>query len=224
VRIVLAALFAGVLVAFFALGGLRYVSADAVREHRDALVAYTQAHEAQAIVVAFLVFVGAVTFSLPGAAVLTVTCGFLFGRWMGSLIVVFAATIGAAALVLGARYVFGDAARARLGAWGERINAGFTRHGLSYMLFLRLVPFPFFLVNLAPALTSLPLRTFVLATFIGVIPSTLVLANLGEALGHIDSLQDLVSWQMLAALALLGVLALVPIGLRKLSARRARRA
>jgi uncharacterized membrane protein YdjX (TVP38/TMEM64 family) len=224
VRIVLAALFAGVLVAFFALGGLRYVSADAVREHRDALVAYTQAHEAQAIVVAFLVFVGAVTFSLPGAAVLTVTCGFLFGRWMGSLIVVFAATIGAAALFLGARYVFGDAARARLGAWGERINAGFTRHGLSYMLFLRLVPFPFFLVNLAPALTSLPLRTFVLATFIGVIPSTLVLANLGEALGHIDSLQDLVSWQMLAALALLGVLALVPIGLRKLSARRARRA
>ena len=221
-RVVLAALFAGVLVAFFAFGGLRYVSPDSVREHRDALVAFTQAHQAQAIVVAFVVFVAAVMFSLPGAALLTVTCGFLFGRWTGSLIVVFAATIGAAALFLGARYVFGNAARARLGAWGERINAGFTRHGLSYMLFLRLVPLPFFLVNLAPALTSLPLRTFVLATFIGVIPSTLILANLGEALGHVDKLQDLVSWQMLAALALLGMLALVPIGVRKLSSRRVR--
>ena len=104
-RVALALLFAGVLVAFFAMGGLRYVSPEMVREHRDALVAYTQAHEAQAMVVAFLVFVGAVMFSLPGAGVLTVTCGFLFGRWTGSVIVVFAATIGAAALFLGARYV-----------------------------------------------------------------------------------------------------------------------
>jgi uncharacterized membrane protein YdjX (TVP38/TMEM64 family) len=90
------------------------------------------------------------------------------------------------------------------------------------MLFLRLVPFPFFLVNLAPALTSLPLRTFVLATFIGVIPGTFVFVNLGEALGRIDSVQDLVSWETLGALALLGLLALVPITLRSLSSRSAR--
>ena len=90
------------------------------------------------------------------------------------------------------------------------------------MLFLRLVPaFPFFLVNLAPAFTSIPLRTFVLATFIGIIPGTFVFVNLGETLGRIDSLQGLVSWETLGAFALLGILALVPIVVRRRSSRAA---
>ena len=222
-RIVLALSFALVLVAFVALGGHRYVSLEAVKENRDALLAYTQAHHAQAIVVAFVVFAAATAFSIPGGLLFPMTCGFLFGRWMGTVVVVFAGTIGATLLFLAARYVAADAVRKRLGARGEKINAGFTKHGFSYMLFLRLVPFPFFLVNLAPALSSLPLRTSVLATFIGVIPGMFVFANLGEALGRIHSLRDLVSWETFGALALLGVLALVPIGVRELSSRRAGR-
>jgi Uncharacterized conserved protein len=224
VRVVVALSFAGALVAFFALGGHRYVSLDTVKANRDALLAYTQAHHAQAVVIAFAVFVAATAFSLPGGLLLTMTCGFLFGRWTGTVIVVFAGTIGGTLLFLAARYVLAGVVRRRLGTLGERINAGFTKHGFSYMLFLRLVPFPFFLVNLAPALTSLPLRTFVLATFIGAIPGMFVFANLGEALGRIDSLQDLVSWETFGALALLGVLALVPITARKLSSRSAREA
>jgi uncharacterized membrane protein YdjX (TVP38/TMEM64 family) len=221
-RVVLALLFAAAVAAFFALGGYRYLTLDTIKGNRDTLLAFTQAHYAQALVIAFLVYVAAAAFSLPGGLLLSLTCGFLFGRWAGTVLVVFAATIGATLLFVAARYVFADAARKRLGALGEKINAGFTRDAFSYMLFLRLVPaFPFFLVNLAPAFTSIPLRTFVLATFIGIIPGTFVFANLGETLGRIDSLQGLVSWETLGAFALLGILALVPIVVRRRSSREA---
>ena len=85
--------------------------------------------------------------------------GFLFGRWVGTVLVVIAATIGATLVFLAARYLFADAARRRMGALGEKISAGFTENALNYLLFLRLVPlFPFFLVNLAPAFTKIRLR------------------------------------------------------------------
>jgi uncharacterized membrane protein YdjX (TVP38/TMEM64 family) len=222
VRIVLALVFAGAVAAFFALGGYRYLTLDTIKANRDALLAFTQAHYAQALVIAFAVYVAAAAFSLPGGLLLSLTCGFLFGRWVGTVLVVFAASIGATLLFVAARYVFADALRKRLGALGETINAGFTRNAFSYMLFLRLVPAcPFFLVNLAPAFTSIPLRTFVAATFIGIIPGTFVFVNLGETLGRIDSLQGLVSWETLGAFALLGVLALVPIVVRRRSSRAA---
>ena len=221
-RVVLALLFAAAVAAFFALGGYRYLTLDTIKGNRDALLAFTQAHYAQALVIAFFVYVAAAALSLPGGLLLSLTCGFLFGRWAGTVLVVLAATIGATLLFVAARYVFADAARKRLGALGEKINAGFTRNAFSYMLFLRLVPaFPFFLVNLAPAFTSIPLRTFVLATFIGIIPGTFVFVNLGETLGRIDSLQGLVSWETLGAFALLGILALVPIVVRRRSSRAA---
>jgi uncharacterized membrane protein YdjX (TVP38/TMEM64 family) len=219
-RVVLALLFAAAVAAFFALGGYRYLTLDTIKGNRDALLAFTEAHRAQALLIAFAVYVAAAAFSLPGGLLLSLTCGFLFGRWTGTVLVVFAATVGATLLFVAARYVFADAARKRLGALGEKINAGFTRDAFSYMLFLRLVPaFPFFLVNLAPAFTSIPLRTFVLATFIGIIPGTFVFVNLGETLGRIDSLQGLVSWETLGAFALLGILALVPVVVRRRSSR-----
>jgi len=221
-KLALLALFVGVVVAFFAFGGQRYLALDAIKANRDALLRFTEAHFAAALVIAFLIYAGAVAFSLPGALVLSLAMGFVFGRWVGTLMVVAAATVGATIVFLAARYIFADAARKRLGALGEKINAGFTENAFNYMLFLRLVPaFPFFLVNLAPAFTSIPLRTFVLATFIGIIPGTFVFVNLGETLGRIDSLQGLVSWETLIAFALLGVIALVPIVIKKMRSKRA---
>jgi uncharacterized membrane protein YdjX (TVP38/TMEM64 family) len=220
----LALLFIGAIVAFFALGGQHYLTLDTIKSHRDTLLRFTDAHFAAAVVIAFLVYVAAVAFSLPGGLILSLTVGFIFGKWIGTVLVVFAATIGATLLFLAARYIFADAARKRLGAIGERINAGFTENAFNYMLFLRLVPaFPFFLVNLAPAFTSIPLRTFVLATLIGIIPGTFVFVNLGETLGRIDSLQGLVSWQTFGAFALLGVFALVPVLIRKVKSGRAQK-
>ena len=221
-RLALLALFAGVVVAFFALGGHRYLSLESIKANRDAMLRFTEAHFAAALAIGFVVYAGAVAFSLPGALVLSLATGFVFGRWVGTALVVVAATTGATILFLAARYIFADAARRRLGALGERINAGFTENAFNYLLFLRLVPaFPFFLVNLAPAFTSVPLRTFVLATLVGIVPGTFVFVNLGETLGRIDSLQGLVSWETFAAFALLGAFALVPVFLRRRAAARA---
>ena len=224
-RIVIVALFAGALVAFFALGGPEYVNLATIKRHRDTLLAFTDAYYAASLVIAFIVYAGAVTFSLPGGLVLSLTMGFVFGRWVGTALVVVAATIGATLVFLAARYLFADAARRRMGARGEKINAGFTENAFSYLLFLRLVPlFPFFLVNLAPAFTTIPLRTYVLATAVGIVPGTFVFVNLGQALGRIDSLQGLVSLDVLAGLGLLALLALVPAVVQKMRSRRARAA
>ena len=225
IKYAIAAVFIGAIVAFFALGGRKYLSLETIQANRDALLGFTDAHFVAALAIAFAVYVAATAFSLPGALLLSLTVGFVFGRWVGTALVVVSATVGATVLFLAARYLFADWARKRMGALGEKINAGFTDNAFSYMLFLRLVPlFPFFLVNLAPAVTSIPLRTFVLATFIGILPGSFVFVNLGETLGRIDSLRGLVSWEVLGAFALLGVFALIPILLKKFKSKRAKNA
>ena len=220
-KLLILALFLGAIGAFFALGGQQYLSLDTVKSNRDALLDFTRDHRLAMIGAAFLIYTVAVACSLPGALVLSLTCGFLFGRWVGSLVIVAAATLGATLVFLAARYLIADWARSRMGALGQKINEGFSENAFNYMLFLRLVPaFPFFLVNLAPAFTNIKLSTYVLATAIGIIPGTFVFANLGETLGTIDSLSGLVSKETLAAFALLGVLALVPIVIKKLKSKR----
>ncbi|HEY3181071.1 MAG TPA: TVP38/TMEM64 family protein [Casimicrobiaceae bacterium] len=221
-KLLILSIFIGALVAFFAFGGNEYLHLETVKRHRDALQAFVAAHYALSLLIAFLVYAAATAFSLPVAIVLSLTIGFLFGRWVGTALVVMAATLGATLLFVAARYLFADAARRRLGAVGKRINAGFTKNAFLYLLFLRLVPlFPFFLVNLAPAFTTIPVYTFVLATAIGIIPGTFVFVNLGQALASIDSLKGLVSPELIGSLLLLGMLAIVPIVVQKIRARQA---
>jgi uncharacterized membrane protein YdjX (TVP38/TMEM64 family) len=220
-KLALVAAFVVAVGTFFALGGPEYLSLDTVKANREALLGYANAHLGRALMIAFVVYAGAVALSLPGGLVLSLAMGFIFGRWTGTLLVIAAATVGATLVFLAARYVFADAARTRLGALGEKINAGFTANAFSYLLFLRLVPlFPFFLVNLAPAFTSIPARTFIAATLIGIIPGTFVFVNLGQTLGRIDSLQGLVSTETLAAFALLGAFALLPVLLKQFKSKR----
>lgn len=224
-KIAVVAAFAVGIALFFALDGPRYLSLDAIKANRDALLAFAQDHFVAALAIAFLVYAGATALSLPGGLALSLATGFVFGRWVGTGLVVIAATVGATLVFLAARYLFADAARRRLGALGERINAGFTENAFSWLLFLRLVPlFPFFLVNLAPAFTSVPLRTYVLATAIGIIPGTFVYVNLGQALGRIDSLSGLLSRETLLAFGLLGVFALAPVAWKKWKVRAVRNA
>jgi uncharacterized membrane protein YdjX (TVP38/TMEM64 family) len=216
VKTLLGVLFVAAVVAFVLLDGPRYLSLATLKANRDALVRFADVHQAGALVIAFGVYAGTVALSLPGGLVLSLACGLLFGRALGTMVAVTAATLGGTLVFLAARYLFADAMRKRLGARGERINAGFTRHAFNYLLFLRLVPlFPFFLVNIAPAFTSVPARTYVLATLLGIIPGTFVYVNLGDALGRLDSLTGALSMNTLGALALLGLLALVPVFIRR---------
>jgi uncharacterized membrane protein YdjX (TVP38/TMEM64 family) len=216
------AVFAGAIIAFFALGGQKYLTLETIKSNRDALLGFTHDHQFAMIAIALVAYTVTVALSLPGAALLSLTCGFLFGRWLGSVVIVTAATAGATLVFLAARYLVADWAKSRMGALGRKINEGFSENAFNYMLFLRLVPaFPFFLVNLAPAFTNTRLTTYVAATAIGIIPGSFVFANLGETLGTIDSLSGLVSKETLAAFALLGVLALVPVLIRKFKSGRA---
>jgi uncharacterized membrane protein YdjX (TVP38/TMEM64 family) len=212
---VIAAVFVTGMVMFFALDGPRYLNLDTIKANRDALLAWTQAHYGLALTLAFVIYVTAAALSLPVALVMSLTVGFLFGRWVGTALVVVAATIGATLVFLAARYLFANAARRRLGALGARINAGFTEDAFSYLLFLRIVPFPYFLVNLASAFTDIKVRTYVLATLIGMLPGTFVFVNLGQTLGRIESTRQLLSLETLAAFTLLGTLALLPVLIKR---------
>lgn len=224
-RLALALLFAGGLIAFFTFGGPQYLSLDTIKDNRDQLLALTERHYATAVFVAFAAYLVATALSLPGAVLLSLTVGLLFGRWIGAAIIVVAATAGATCAFIAARYLFAGFARRRLGldaptatpGLAARINQGFSDNAFNYLLFLRLVPlFPFWLVNLAPAFTDVNVRTFIIATAIGILPGVFVFANLGQSLGRIESTAELVSPATLGAFALLGLFALVPILIRKL--------
>ncbi len=142
--------------------------------------------------------------------------GFLFGRWLGTLLIVFSATIGATILFIAAKSAMGSTLRNRAGPLFKKIESNMNRNAVGYLLFMRLVPvFPFFLVNIVPALFNIRLVTFISTTFIGIMPGTFVYANVGRELGTINALSDLVSIEMLLAFTLLGVFALLPTILKQ---------
>ncbi|WP_339833294.1 TVP38/TMEM64 family protein [uncultured Parvibaculum sp.] len=206
------------LVAFFVFDLDRYATLDTLRDNRQALGALVAEHLLLAALLYVLAYVAIVAFSLPAALVATLTGGFLFGTWLGGTLTVVGATIGATAIFLAAKTALGDVLRARAGPGLRKLEAGFGRNAFNYMLVLRLVPvFPFFLVNLAPAFLGVPLRTYVAATFIGIIPGTFVYASLGNGLGAVfDAGRDpdlglFFEPQIIGPVLALAVLALVPV-------------
>lgn len=212
-----------VIIGILAFGRDGYLALESLKAHRQALADFADAHILLASAIAFVAFTVIVALSLPGGLIMSLVCGFIFGRVLGTVLGVLATTAGATLLFLGARYLFADAARRRIGRLGARVDAGFAANAFHYVLFLRIAPVvPFFLANLALAFMSIPLRTYVVATFIGVIPGIFVYANLGQALGSIESLSGLLSLETLTALGLLGAFALAPVVLRAVRARATR--
>jgi pyruvate/2-oxoglutarate dehydrogenase complex dihydrolipoamide dehydrogenase (E3) component/uncharacterized membrane protein YdjX (TVP38/TMEM64 family) len=154
----------------------------------------------------FLVYVVVTALSLPGAAVLTLAAGALFGLWKGLLLVSFASTIGATLAFLVARYVLRDWVTSRFGEKLNSINVGVEKQGAFYLFTLRLVPiFPFFLINLLMGLTSITVRTFYWVSQVGMLAGTLVFVNTGTQLAQIDSLSGILSPGLLFSFALLGI-------------------
>jgi uncharacterized membrane protein YdjX (TVP38/TMEM64 family) len=200
--------------AFFLLDGPQLLSLDNIREHRQALMDFTAQHYLAMLLACGMGYSLSTALSLPGGTVLSLLLGFLFGRWTGTLLIVVSATVGAAAVFWLARYLFADWARRRLQqhALSQKLLDGFQADAFNYLLFLRLVPlFPFWLVNLAPAFTSVSMRTYLITTFVGIMPGSFIFANLGQSLGRIERLDQLFSWQTLLALSLLGGLSLIPV-------------
>lgn len=213
--IILGLLAAAILAAH--LSGLSdWLDLDAVKARRMELLTVVEGHPVPAALGFVALYALVVSLSLPVAVLATLLGGFLFGPLLGTVLAVAGATAGASVVFLIARSAVGDGLRRRAGPLYERVAAGMRANALEYLLFLRLVPlFPFFLVNIVPALFEVRLRTFVVATAIGIVPGTFVYANLGRELGTISSLSDLVSPMVLLAFLLLGLVALVPVGYRR---------
>jgi uncharacterized membrane protein YdjX (TVP38/TMEM64 family) len=167
-------------------GFASYLSLDTLRTHRVALTGWVEANRVVAALAYIAVYVVAVAFSMPGAVFLTLSGGFLFGAVLGTLLTVTGATIGATLIFLFAKTLFGENALDRFGAPAARLAEGIRANAASYLLVLRLVPlFPFFLVNLVPAFVGVPLATYVITTFVGIIPGTTVFSLAGAGLGSV---------------------------------------
>jgi uncharacterized membrane protein YdjX (TVP38/TMEM64 family) len=216
-----------VLVAMFAVALAfrldHYLGLDYLRANRASLLALVESHLVAASIGFVFVYVGVVALSLPGATIMTLAGGFLFGAPLGAALAVIGATLGATLLFMIARSAIGDALRSRASPFLARMAEGFREDSFNYLLFLRLVPvFPFWAVNLAPVLVGMRLAPYVAATALGVVPIAAVYATFGASLGRIFDaggevrLNDAFSPPLIAALLGLGLLSLLPIAMRRL--------
>lgn len=204
---------------YFDLG--QYLSLDALKENRDRLLAFTEANYAAAVALFIAAYCLVVAASLPGAAIMTLAGGFLFGSLLGTLYVNIGATAGATAAFLVARYLLRDWVEDKFGSRLGPIQQGFAKNAFSYLMTLRLIPlFPFFVVNMVSGLTRVSVATYVAATAIGIVPGSFVYAYAGRQLGTINSLREIASPNVLMAFTLLGLLALVPIVYQQFAARK----
>ncbi len=166
-----------------------YLSFDALRDNREALIAFRDSNYLIAAIGFLAVYVAIVGFSLPGATIATLTGGFLFGTAFGTFFNVTGATLGATLIFLAARYGFGEKLGAKLesseGAV-KKIKDGIDENQWSMLFIIRLVPaVPFFIANLIPAFLEVPLHRYVISTFLGIIPGTLVFTSVGAGLGEV---------------------------------------
>ncbi|WP_149539742.1 TVP38/TMEM64 family protein [Siccirubricoccus phaeus] len=170
----------------WALGVQRSLSFEALAAQRAALLGLVAASPLLAVLGFIAVYVGVVALSLPGAVVLTLAGGFLFGPVWGAVAAVVGATLGACLLFLAARHALAETLARKAGPLLGRVRAGLARDGFWYLLSLRLLPVvPFWLVNLAPALAGMPFASFAAATLVGIIPATAVFAGIGAGLGQV---------------------------------------
>ncbi len=209
-RLLLLAALVGLVVAFVALDLGRELGLDALKARRDALQQAFAAHPWRTAGGFFAFYVVVTALSLPGAAVMSLAGGAIFGLWRGLVLVSLASTLGATLAFLSARFLLRDAVQARFGARLAPLNEGIRKDGTVYLLTLRLVPaFPFFLVNLAMGLTPIATWTFAWVSQVGMLLGTLVFVNAGTELAAVASPADVLSPRLLLSFALLGLAPLV---------------
>jgi uncharacterized membrane protein YdjX (TVP38/TMEM64 family)/thioredoxin reductase len=183
---------------------------DNLKASRDALQARVQAQPLSTAATFFASYVAATALSIPGALVLTLAAGALFGLWVGLLVVSFASSLGALLAFLSARYLLRDAIQSRFGKSLAPINEGVRKDGVVYLLTLRLVPvFPFWLINLLMGLTPMKASRFYATSQIGMLAGTAVYVNAGTQLAAIQSPADILSPALLGSFVLLGIFPLM---------------
>ena len=209
-RATLALLVIAAIALFFGMGFDQYLTLGALKENQGKFAAMHAQSPVPVALVSFTLYIIVVALSLPGATIMTLAMGALFGFWYGVLLVSFASTIGATLAFLTTRYLLRDFVRHRFGDKLKAINEGMEKEGALYLFMLRLVPvFPFFLINLLMGLTQIHIRTFYWVSQLGMLAGTMVYVNAGTQLAHVESLSDIISPKLLLSFALLGVFPLI---------------
>ena len=209
-RLILLAVIAAAVAAFFTFDLGQYLSLDYFKSQQQAFTDYYQANPALALGAFFVVYVAVTALSLPGAALMTLLAGALFGVVTGTILVSFASTIGATLAFLAARFLLRDSVQKKFGSRLKAINEGVERDGAFYLFTLRLVPaFPFFMVNMLMGLTPIKLPTYFIVSQIGMLAGTIVFVNAGTQLAELDSLAGILSPKLLGSFVLLGVFPLI---------------
>src|SRR6266508_3431239 len=209
-QLLLAALLLGSIAAFFALDLGQYFQIDYFKSKQSAVEEFRRASPLAAAAIFFAIYVAVTGLSVPGAAVLSLVIGAIFGLLWGTLIVSFASSMGATLAFFSSRFLFREAVRSRFGDRLRAIDAGLKKEGAFYLFALRLVPaFPFVLVNLLMGLTPIRTRTFYWVSQIGMLPATIVYVNAGTQLATVKSISAILSPALIGSLALLGIFPLV---------------
>lgn len=209
-KIVVVIIMVALVSAFFALDLHRYLTFEYMKSKQAEFQCYYDQHKLFMILLYMVVYITVTALSLPGATVMSLVGGAVFGLWVGLVSVSFASTIGATLAFLVSRFLLGDFVRDRLGDKLKTVNEGMEKDGYFYLFSLRLVPiFPFFVINLAMGLTPIRTRDFYIASQIGMLPGTLVYINAGTQLGKIESAGGILSPALILSFALLGVFPLI---------------
>lgn len=196
----------------------QYLRYETLQQYYDSLQRWTEQHFLLSVMSYCGLYILAIALSIPGAVFLTLLGGFLFGLILGGVLVVFSATIGACVIFLAIRIAFGEKSAVAKKPWVVKMRHGFSEHAFSYLLVLRLIPlFPFWAVNIAPAILGVPFNTFFTATFLGIIPGSFVFVSIGNGLGFVleqgkkPDLSILFSPYVLGPLLALAFLSLLPV-------------
>ncbi len=209
-KVLLLMLIVVLIAAFFVFDLQQYLTLDALKSKQAAIEEYRSTQPIFTVIIYALVYIVVTSLSLPGATILTLAGGAIFGLLWGTVIVSFASTIGATLAFLAARFLFRDAVKSRFGARMGVINKGIERDGAFYLFTLRLVPFfPFFMINLTMGLTTLKVKTFYWVSQVGMLAGTIIFVNAGTQLAKIESLSGILSPALIGSFVLLGLFPMI---------------
>lgn len=210
----------GLVTVFYLYGGHNYLNIDSFKLYKEELLTYTAAHYWQAYFIAGAIYIISTALSLPGASILSLSVGFIFGRWYGVLLTTVSATIGAVLVFWIVRYLIADWARERL----EKVSAtkkvmeNLKTDSFGYLIFMRTIPlFPFWFVNMIFAFSPIKTKSYAFGTLVGILPASFVIVNLGKSLSTVNSLDEIFTGEVLISFALIGLLGLITgiISIRK---------
>ncbi len=220
-------LLVAILGCFFYFRLYTYLTFESLQDHRQILLNWTEQHLILALLCFSAVYIVAVAASIPGAVLLTLSGGFLFGPILGTIAVVISATIGAFVIFLAVNLALRDWFARKAAKWTHTMEEGFHKNAFTYLFIIRLIPiFPFWLVNIVPALLGMKKRSYILATFLGIIPGSFIYVSIGNGLGYIfdsgetPNLGIIFEPQVLLPLVALALLSTLPMIYKWIKAKR----